>query len=81
VDCGENIKLEDIKGEIKEEVNVEDPLSFHQEAKSSNICEDIKEEVKDEESVEVPSSNHHELGNVWLARLDNASFSIVEKIE
>ena len=56
VDCGENIKLEDIKGEINEGESVEDPLSIHQEAKNSNICEDMKEEIKEEESVDDPLS-------------------------
>ena len=42
VDCGESIKEEDIKEEIKEEESVDDPLSIHQEAENSNICEVIK---------------------------------------
>ena len=54
VDCGESIKEEDIKEEIKEEESVDDPLSIHQEAENSNICEVIKEEVKEEESVDDP---------------------------
>ena len=28
IDCGENIKIEDIKGEINEEESVDDPLSI-----------------------------------------------------
>ena len=66
VDCSESIKEEDIKDEIKNEENVEDPLTIHQKIENSNICKDIKEEVKEEESVEVPSFNEQELGNVWL---------------
>ena len=58
IDCGEIIKIEDIKGKIQKEESVEDPLSIHQEDKNSNICEDnkekIKEEVKEEESVDDP---------------------------
>ena len=56
VDCGETIKIEDIKGEINEEESVEDPLSIHQETENSNICEGIKEELKEEESVDDPLS-------------------------
>ena len=51
VDCGESIKIEDIKEEINEEEAVDDPLIIHQKTENSNICEDIKEEVKEEESV------------------------------
>ena len=50
IDCGEAIKVEDIKGEINEEESVDYLLSNHQETENSNICEDIKEEVKEEES-------------------------------
>ena len=56
VDCGEGIKLEDIKEEIKEEESVEDPRSIHQENENSYIYDDIKEEVKEEESVDDPLS-------------------------
>ena len=63
-DCGETIKIEDIKGEINEEESFEDPLSIHEETEYSNICEDIKEEVKEEENDEVPSFNQQELGKV-----------------
>ena len=56
VDCGETMKIEDIKEEINEEESVEDPLSIHQETRTINICDDIKEEVKEEESVYDPLS-------------------------
>ena len=62
-DCGEIIKIEDIKGEINEEESDEDPLSIHQENKNSKICKDIKEEVKEEESDEDPLSIHQETEN------------------
>jgi hypothetical protein len=55
VDCGETIKIEDIKGEINEEKSVED-----QETENHNILEDIKEEVKEEESVEDPLYIHNQ---------------------
>ena len=61
MDCGENIKLEDIKGELNEEESVEDPLSIHQETENNNICEDIKEEINEEESVDDPLSVHQEI--------------------
>ena len=54
IDCGETIKLEDIKEEIRGEGNGDDPLSIHQETENSNIFRDIKEKVKQEESVEDP---------------------------
>ena len=56
VDCGETIKVENIKEEIKEEESDEDPLSIHKEIVNSNVCDDIKEEIKEEESVDVPFS-------------------------
>ena len=58
IDCGETIKIEDIKGEIVEEESDEDPLSIHHKTENSNICEDIKEKVKKEESVDDPLSIH-----------------------
>ena len=78
VDCGESIKIEDIKEEMNEEESVEDPLSIHQETENSNICEDIKEKVKEEESVEVLSFNYQELGNISL---DCSLYLKSEKIE
>ena len=56
IDCDEDIKKEDIKGEINEEESVDDPLSFQQGNENSNICKDIKEEVKEEEGVDDPLS-------------------------
>jgi uncharacterized Zn-finger protein len=47
VDCGESIKVEDIKEEIKEEKSVDYPLSIHQETENNDSCEDIKEELKE----------------------------------
>ena len=44
IDCGDTIKVEDIKDEIDEEGGVNDPLSYN--------CEEFKEEVKEEESVD-----------------------------
>ena len=46
VDCGEYIKEEDIKDEIKEEESVDAPLPIHQETENIISCDDIKEEVK-----------------------------------
>jgi hypothetical protein len=60
VDCGESIKEEDIKEEIKEVKSVDDPLTIHQETESSNFCEDIKEEINEEESVDDPLSIQRE---------------------
>ena len=48
VDCGEEIKLEDIKEEINEEESVDDPLSIQgdtTESESQNIVAELKEEV------------------------------------
>jgi KRAB domain-containing zinc finger protein len=43
VDCGESIKEEDIKEEVKDEESDNDPLTIHQEIANSNfVCEDIK---------------------------------------
>jgi hypothetical protein len=62
VDCGESIKLEDIKEEIQEEESVDDPLIIHQGIKNSNICEDMKEEIKEEENFENTLTNTEEIG-------------------
>ena len=58
VDCGETIKEENIKEEIKEVESVEDPLNIPQRIENSNICEDIKEEVNEEESNSVEKNGH-----------------------
>ena len=63
IDCGESIKEEDIKEEIKEEESVGDPLTIHQEIDNSYVCEDIKEELKGEESVDDPLTIHQEIEN------------------
>ena len=64
VDCGESIKLENIKEEINEEESVDDPLTTHQDIGNINVCEDIKKGIKEEENVEVPSFNQQEIGIV-----------------
>ena len=44
VDCGEGIKVEDIKEEINEEESVDDPLSIQEEkTKDENIVTEVKE--------------------------------------
>ena len=48
VDCGESIKVEDIKEEINEEESVYDPLSIHEwerRSKSDYVVTGVKEEV------------------------------------
>jgi uncharacterized Zn-finger protein len=62
VDCGESIKLEDIKEEIQEEESVDDPLIIHQGIENSNICEDMKEEIKEEDNFENTLTNKEEIG-------------------
>ena len=47
IDCGESIKEEDIKGEVKEEESVDDPLTIQKE-KASDESENIITEVKEE---------------------------------
>jgi uncharacterized Zn-finger protein len=45
VDCGESIKEEDIKEEVKEEESVDDPLSIQRDttdSKSQNIVAELK---------------------------------------
>ena len=54
VDCGESIKLEDIKEEINEEESVDDPLSIQGETtpdESDYIVAELKEEVIDDDSL------------------------------
>ena len=48
VECGESIKIEDIKEEMNEEESVHDPLSIQREInsdESKNIVTEVKEEV------------------------------------
>ena len=69
VDCGEAIKVEDIKEEMNEDESVEDPLSVHKETKNTLThsfdikVEDIKEKIKVEESVKDPLTVQQETGN------------------
>ena len=87
MDCGENIKIEDIKGEINEEESVDDPLTIQQEIESSNVYKDIKEEVKEEESVDDPlfiqegkeiGENDNICKEVKEEEIDNDEIDIVE---
>ena len=80
VDCGEAIKEEDIKEEIKEEESVEDPLTINQEFENSNICEDIKKEIKKEKNIEVPSINQQEIGDVSCFFLHGIKSKIVKDL-
>ena len=74
VNSGENIKVEDIKEEIREEESVDYHFTINHEIENSNACEDIKkEEIIEGENVEVPSFNQQEIGNVLL---DYSSFFI-----
>ena len=47
IDCGETVKLEDIKEEMNEEESVDDPLSIQGET-NSDVSENIVTEVKEE---------------------------------
>ena len=47
IDCGETVKVEDIKEEMNEEESVDDPLSIQKE-KASDESENIVTEVKEE---------------------------------
>jgi hypothetical protein len=60
MDCGECIKIEDIKEEINEEESVDDPLNVYPEIGNRNACEYIKEEIKKKESVDDPLSFQEE---------------------
>ena len=51
VDCGESIKEEDIKEEIKEEESVDGPSSISYSTET-DINEEIKEEVDEEQGVD-----------------------------
>jgi hypothetical protein len=56
VDCGETIKIEDIKEEFNEEESVEDTYSVHEKTLNISTYKDIKEEIKEEESADDPLS-------------------------
>jgi hypothetical protein len=47
IDCGETVKVEDIKEEMNEEESVDDPLSIQGQI-NSNVSENIVTEVKEE---------------------------------
>jgi uncharacterized Zn-finger protein len=47
VDCGETVKVEDIKEEMNEEESVDDPLSIQGQT-NSDVSEIIVKEVKEE---------------------------------
>jgi uncharacterized Zn-finger protein len=52
VDCGESIKIENIKEEMKEEESVDDPLSIQGQTnsdESENIVTEVKEELIDDD--------------------------------
>ena len=51
VDCGETIKVEDIKEEIKGVESAEDPLNIHQVIENSNVCEDINKETNSDKKI------------------------------
>ena len=56
VDCGKSIKEEDIKEEIKEEVErIDDSLPIQQKIENSNGSVYIKGEIKYEKNFEVTS--------------------------
>ena len=59
VDCGETIKVEDIKKELNQEESLMDENTLYEEMK----VEDINEEMNEEESVEDPISIQQENGN------------------
>jgi hypothetical protein len=61
IDCGEVIKVEDIKEEINEVESVDDPLNIQQEKTSGgseNIPKEIKEEWIDDNSLCVQEMNN-----------------------
>ena len=70
VDCGESIKVEDMKEEMNEEESVDDPLSIQRdtiESESQNIVAELKEEVIDYDPLcvqEIHNSNNEENNTV-----------------
>ena len=63
IDCGEVIKVEDIKEEINEMESVDDPLNIQQEKTSGgseNIATEIEEEWIDDNSLCVQEMNNSE---------------------
>ena len=59
IDCGETVKVEDIKEEINEEESVDDPLSI-QEQTNSDVSENIVTEVKEDDSLCAQEINNSE---------------------
>ena len=53
IDCGETVKVEDIKEEMNEEESVDDPLSIQGQT-NSDVSENIVTEVKEEVFDDVP---------------------------
>ena len=60
VDCGESIKLENIKEEMNEEESVDDPLSIQVQTnsdESENIVTEVKEELIDYDPLSIQEGN------------------------
>jgi hypothetical protein len=77
IDCGESLKLEDVKEEKQEEESIDDPLSIHQRIENSNICEDIKKEIKEEKNVDDPLTIHQEIENSNVCIMLKRNTSII----
>ena len=63
IDCGESIKIEDIKEEMNEEESVDDPFSIQGQTNSDvseNIVTEVKEEVIREDSLYAQKINNSE---------------------
>ena len=54
IDCGEIIKVEDVKEEINEEEDVDDPLAIHEVSSERESNDIIKEEVIDDDPLYFP---------------------------
>ena len=82
IDCGETIKEEDIKEEIKEEESVDDPLSIQRgerRSENDNIYTEVKEEVIDEDPLFVQKI--HNSGNEENSTVSDDIDIVQHKIE
>ena len=63
IDCGETVKVEDIKEEMNEEESVDDPLSIQGQTnseESENIVTEVKEEGIDDDTLCVQEIHNFE---------------------
>ena len=93
VDCGESIKIEDIKEEMNEEESVDDPLSIQGQTNSDvseNIVTEVKEEVIRDDPLCINDTTNEDLSdqnninnvnNLNVNNMDEEVNNVIDNIE